>query len=323
MAKKVFITIISLIFVLSCNNQDFSQTYQWMLLKDNSNDGFSSRVNFSCNELNNEIVIFGGLSGEYQYLSDLWTSENGITWTEVNDFGNSEARACHSSVVLDNKLYIIGGDNGEFYKRDIWKTDNLLTIEKLSNPVNNEIFSAGEGHRSLLFNDFIWIIGGHYGGELKNDVWKTDDGVNLDVVIEEAEFEGRAGHSLVVFKDKLWLIGGNTINGIKNDVWSSSDGNEWILVTASPEFEPRFDHTTFTYDDKIWIVAGRGVESDLNDIWFSTDGIQWIFFKTENSFTPRSKHESIILNNSLYIIGGENNEMFFNDVWQLDLTIQQ
>lgn len=318
MFKKLFCILFGLL-VFSCINHEYAPSYKWELLKINSNDSFSSRVNFSSGIKDNKIVIFGGFSGDFEFLSDFWVSENGTDWKKISDLGDTYARACHSSVVLDNKLFIIGGDNGINYKRDIWSTDNLLTMNELSNPVPNDYFSAGEGHESVAFKENIWIIGGHYGSELKNDVWKTSDGLNLELVTNDAEFQGRAGHSLVVFEDKLWLIGGNSVNGSKNDVWTSSDGQTWSLVTNTANFEPRYDHTSFTFDNKIWIVAGRGVDSDLNDIWFSKDGIEWTFYETETLFSPRSKHETLLLNNSLYIIGGENNNDYLNDVWKLDL----
>ena len=75
-------------------------------------------------------------------------------------------------------------------------------------------WSGRDRHTTAVFNNKLWVI----GGNLKNDVWCSSDGVNWIQATASAPWSGRGGHTTAVFNNKLWVIGGSD-GRRKNDVW--------------------------------------------------------------------------------------------------------
>jgi hypothetical protein len=77
-------------------------------------------------ELNadNKMFVIGGANSwpgpSISYLNDLWYSDNGVNWTDATPLTNYTSRSAHSSVVLNNKIWIIGGYDGSNYLNDVW-----------------------------------------------------------------------------------------------------------------------------------------------------------------------------------------------------------
>ena len=55
------------------------------------------------------------------HLNDLWYSDNGASWTEAPVSSTYPGRNQHSSVVFDNKIWVIGGyDSTASRLNDVW-----------------------------------------------------------------------------------------------------------------------------------------------------------------------------------------------------------
>ena len=118
------------------------------------------------------------------FYNDIYTSTDGINWTEVASESVFEIRANHTSLVYDNKMWVIGGwqavTNQETMEQDVisfadvWYSDNGTEWNKLS---GSDSYTGRLGHASTVFENKILISGGlnidqddnlrsHY-----NDVW--------------------------------------------------------------------------------------------------------------------------------------------------------
>ena len=53
----------------------------------------------------------------------MWYSANGTTWTEATASAPFSKRDGHSSVVFDNKLWVIAGYDDGSLKNDVWAFD--------------------------------------------------------------------------------------------------------------------------------------------------------------------------------------------------------
>ena len=73
--------------------------------------------------------------------------------------------------------------------------------------------------------------GGWDGGESRNDVWRSADGVRWELATGAAAFSGRSSHQVVSYHGSLWVVGGYD-GGYRNDVWRSADGVSWVAVTV-------------------------------------------------------------------------------------------
>ena len=84
-------------------------------------------------------------------------------------------REGHTSVVLNNAIYVIGGiDTAGGYRNDVWKSAdngaNWMTV------ATNQQALGRASHASAVLNDALYVIGGSKGSTLQNDIWKSADG---------------------------------------------------------------------------------------------------------------------------------------------------
>lgn len=130
-------------------------------------------------------------------------------------------------------------------------------------------WSARKDFTSVVFNDRIWVMGGHDGSKALNDVWSSADGVTWQEHITSNIWSARFNHSSVVFNDKIWVIAGfESSYAQPKDVWNSSDGENWTKVSSIIVSMGSDKILSFVYDSKIWII------NDSN-IYRSSDGISW------------------------------------------------
>ncbi|WP_273568790.1 Kelch repeat-containing protein [Maribacter halichondriae] len=235
--------------------------------------------------------------------------------TPIADFA---PRSQHTSVVHDNRMWIIGGEDPvtENLISDVWySSDGATWVEA----TKDAAFSDRILHTSAVFDNKIWVIGGQMVGEKKNDVWYSADGINWDEATDNASFSGRKGHSTLVYDNKMWVIGGKDANGFKNDVWYSSNGFEWQMATASAEFSVVSRHASVIFDDKMWVIGGEFESGGKrNEVWSSTDGVHWTQATKSAEFSERGWHAAAVFDNKIWIIGGLGNQgeaPFENEVW--------
>jgi len=174
-------------------------------------------------------------------------------------------------------------------------------------------------HSSVVYNEGIWVIGGHTGGyTFFGDVWRSDDGITWTQVTPYAEFGPRGGHESVVFNGRMWVIAGREGGTLKfkNDIWYSTDGITWTLAREDLPFAPRVEFAAVVYDDKIWILGGNANDgTPINDVWYSRDGITWIEATPHAGFSPRMEPSACVYNGRIWVTGGFDWRGVYNDVW--------
>ena len=314
---------------ISLKNDVWSSSDGINWVQQTANAGFSARNN-------HQVVIFNDGHGDKLWLvggydgtlkNDVWSSSDGINWTQQTANAAFPARQFHQVVNFNDssgdKLWLIGGNNGTL-KNDVWSSSDGINWEQQT---ANAAFSARKKHQVVSFNDGssdkLWLIGGD-DGSLKNDTWSSSDGINWTQQTANAAFSARSTHQVISFNngsgDKLWLVGGND-GELKNDVWSSSNGIIWTQQTEHAEFSARSGHQVVTFNDgsgdKLWLIAGS--EGALtNDVWSSGDGTNWARQTTDAAFSARRSHQAVSFNNGsgnkLWLIGGDNGKKS-NDVW--------
>ncbi len=245
----------------------------------------------------------------------LFAQQGSMAWTQATASANWSARSWHTSVVFDNKIWVIGGwASSSSYDNDVWySTDGINWIQATANAG----WSARRGHTSVVFNNKIWVIGGYdANGFFRNDVWYSSDGVTWSRATETAMWVERYGHSSVVFDNKMWVMGGSSGSGNRNDVWYSTDGVNWTCATYSATWLARSEHNSIVFDNKMWVMGGYS-GSYRNDVWYSADGINWTQATANAGWSARDGHTSVINDNKIWVIGGSNSVSPYrmNDVW--------
>lgn len=240
-----------------------------------------------------------------------------------------QLRREHSSVVFDNKIWMIGGAHGRYEFADVWYSEDGIHWTLATEEPG---FSERRNHTSVVFDNKIWVVGGETIGGIFDDVWYSEDGVNWTMATDEAEFLSRSNHSMVVYDGKMWVIAGwyydegSYEGGYINDhytkeVWYSEDGIHWHLATDKAAFHERRHHGSVVFKDKMWVIGGsyREETSEIyeyfNDVWYSEDGIEWTLAASEGEFPTISTPELVVFDDKIWIIGGQNPNGIVNEIW--------
>ena len=244
-----------------------------------SDAGWAARRNHSSIVFENKIWVLGGydIINVIQtdiFFNDVWSSDNGISWTQAKPNNNAgwSRREHHSSVVFDNKIWVLGGWNRINIFGDVWSSSNGINWTQVTAPTG---WSNHVGHTSIVFDNKIWVLGGNDGrNNYKNDVLFSDDGIAWKQATASANWSTRHYHASTVFDNKMWVLGGEI--GILrnrtryNDVWFSENGTNWTQATASASWSARYAYTSVAFDNNIWVLGGwEDGNNRLNDIWSS------------------------------------------------------
>ncbi len=148
---------------------------------------FSPRTDHSTVVFDGKMYLMGGTSVQDfspSFYNDVYTSTDGVNWTEVATETVFEIRANHASFVHGQKIWIIGGwqavTNQETFAqdivtfRDVWYSEDGKQWSKLT---VNESFHPRMGTAATVYDDKIIISGGLNIDQLQNkrthynDIW--------------------------------------------------------------------------------------------------------------------------------------------------------
>ncbi len=211
---------------------------------------FGSRWEYSAVVFDNKMWILGGRgpSGEsYKDFNDVWSSSDGINWTQVTNSAGWSARNGHASVVFNNKMWVITDE--------AWSSTNGVSWTKESD------FGGSKSHHTcVVFDNKIWKICGY---NTRKNVFYSADGIVWIQATADPGWSGRHAHVSIVGDNKIWTIGGI---GAWTDVWSSENGSTWIQATSNGGFDKcNFDGVNF--NDKLWIFGGAEAGTWRSDVW--------------------------------------------------------
>ncbi len=283
--------------------------------------------------------IMGGLDGNAHvrghqinywkaaHFNDIWSSEDGVNWTEESEGADFPPRRSMSVVYFKDKLWMFGGWSPvEGYQRDVWASEDGMNWKKV---LAGAPWSAREGQQAEVFNGKIWMMGGvHYDKhQVKNDVWFTEDGLMWQEATSSAPWVGRWDHATAVFQNKLWLTAGMDLkNRTFRDVWNSEDGVNWNLITAEAPWGARQGHTLLPLEGVLWLI-GRLDDSEnggANDAWFTEDGVTWRKTDQNPAWTGREDFSALVFKGTMWVMGGmDSSWRWKNDVWRAELPSTQ
>lgn len=246
-----------------------------------SDASFVPRYGHSSAVFNGRMWVIGGYTGaasgaqnqRTNAQNDVWSSADGANWTQTPTTGTVFVeRSLHSSVVFDNKLWVIGGaiDNGKVTgsSSEVWSSPDGAAWTLVSSGK----FPARQAHGSAVFDGKIWIVGGESdipqkSYQMLNDVWSSSDGVNWTQETAAAEFSPRAGIGLVTFGRSLWVVGGRGGTRVPtfSDIWVLRDNGTWFQAPAS--IPKRSDHTVVPRNLKLFIIGGTDGGTPYSDVW--------------------------------------------------------
>ena len=235
------------------------------------------------------------------------------TFTVTDHFSPRDG---HTSLVLNNAIYVIGG-----------LTRNAsLGVSPL---YDNEVRRSDDGD--------IYVIAGRISSTFYNDVWKSPDGVDWPRVAGAASgrFPARRDHGSAVLGTDIYVVSGvrtAAAPGSSANVWRSDTGgtswNKLSLSVRTGDNSGVLGRNSFgleVLNDVLYLLGGEApTDSGGGEVWKSSDGAVWSHETkdTVNSakFTPRQEHSSAVLNGALYVIGEKDttsgSTAVRNDIWR-------
>ena len=218
--------------------------------------------------------IVGGDPIQGHYQNDVWSSEDGKTWSCATSAAPWGPRVLQYTVAFKDRLWVLGGQTlppygpaEEKFYREVWASSDGVKWEQLK-PEEPFWPQRGMIGGSAVFNGRLWVLGGGTYDtpevpqrKFLNDVWSTEDGVHWKCHVASAPWEPRQYHDVAVFDDKLWVMEGWK-GANRNDVWYSTDGESWHELTDTP-WAPRHAASVFLHDNALWMVAGNNMQPDV------------------------------------------------------------
>ena len=119
---------------------------------------FPKRIASQIVVLDGVAYCIGGYVTGHGYSNEIWRSTDGINWTQVTVTGDIfSPRGFHTATVYNNKIWVIGGDDGDPVG-DIWYTSNGSEWHEYEGAIP---FSFINGHTVLNYRGELWLFGGH------------------------------------------------------------------------------------------------------------------------------------------------------------------
>jgi hypothetical protein len=194
-------------------------------------------------------MIGGGAWGAgFETENDVWSSTDGISWTDVTDSAPWPPRMGHSLVVYDDKMWVLGGgDHSGLTLNDVWYSSDG---ENWTCADSSAGWTARESQYAAVMNNTIWILAGRSAaGNCFNDVWRMSN-----QGISDETFSSVMRNSLQVFpcpssssvtisydlpvqgkvKIDIYDLSGHRIDTVTDSFQSAGSGSAvWDRNTAS------------------------------------------------------------------------------------------
>ncbi|KZV33000.1 acyl-CoA-binding domain-containing protein 4 [Dorcoceras hygrometricum] len=266
-----------------------------------------------------------GTGSQSQYLDisyDQWVALPVST-------GRPAARYKHAAIVVEEKLYIVGGSRNGRYLSDfqvldlkslMWSTIKLKM--EASDMKNNdgsllEAFPAISGHSMINWEKKLFLLAG-----LSKNVTDAVTVRFIDLELYNCgivETSGNApvariGQSVTVFGSKVIMFGGEDRNRrLLNDVhvldletmtWSS-------VETTQTHPSPRYDHTAALHSERyLFIYGGCSHSIFFNDLHvLDLETMEWSRPQMQGDvLSARAGHASVMIDGNWYIVGGGDNK---------------
>jgi hypothetical protein len=239
------------------------------------NAGYQKYVQFK-----DAVYALGTMEGNYTNMrlgSRIARTSDFKRWEVLAETSELPQRVFYGAVVFDNKIWLMGGFDGQRYYNDVWNSADGAhwTRAAATTPWSPRIVGA-----AVVFKNRIWIIGGGFvdgepGGERAGtEVWSSADGINWQLATDK--MARLWGASPVVYDGKLWLVGANRDGSFSRAVMVTDDGVTWREEPAL--WSPRGGAATWVFDNKLYMTGGKYSVTEngeikfiySNDVWYMT-----------------------------------------------------
>ncbi len=252
-----------------------------------------------------------------RFFSDVWASRDGRSWHQLTEEAGWAPRAGLTSVVFRGEIYVFGGSFNDdpaviggpplrVYFNDVWKSRDGRRWELLTAEAP---WAARAGAAAVVKDGYIYLLGGEEGFLCQpvglctppyfNDVWRTRDGIEWELVTASAGWSARPGHQAEVVGDRIYVFGGFGQSQDPSDpfaaanpmdMWVSVDGAGWTPVSGAPWMaagpeEIKYDFAALSAFGSIFTFGGDRETFDFFDLtnYLNVDDDVWRYVPDRGS----------------------------------------
>ncbi len=223
------------------------------------------------------------------------------------------ARSDHSAVVLNGKIYVLGG----------WDGDNSLATMEIYDPVTNQ-WSSGPAMPSATTSEAQTIDDKIYieSSLAADDIHIFDPALNSWETVTVNNSGGQFGAS-DTYNDPTW---GSLIAGVRGastannavEVWAyQALGNQWLRGTDLSIREMLRPSTTILDDTTMYVIGGFGGLTSCNFFNCNRGALDWVFkynlitdsWDTASATEMNTARDNLVtvdLNGDIIAIGGNS-----------------
>jgi hypothetical protein len=236
------------------------------------------------------------------FFADVWSSADGENWRAETLDAPWEGRAGLSVVVHRGAIFVIGGSQGDDVAtggtgrvlfNDVWMSRDGRNWKEMTG--TGPRWSPRAGAVVVSKGPYLYLLGGERGFSCGfdaaspcqpatatlyfNDVWRSKDGAEWELVTASAGWSPRPGHQCVVLLNQIVCFGGyGEIPGVPpvpanpTDIWTSRDGRQWteLMPPASPPWNGG-SPADMKYDFHALVVSGNRVGQRPSIMTFGGD----------------------------------------------------
>ncbi|MFN0032670.1 MAG: LamG-like jellyroll fold domain-containing protein [Flavobacteriales bacterium] len=200
----------------------------WELILDTIPE-YAPRYNACYAPLADRMLMYGGepcgVAWQGHGLNDVWTSEDGIAWTQLeNTTWHGRGMQLNNCVDDEGNSWFLGGSNDADRRsyNEVWKTTDGTewTLVNESAPWTGRYW-----HTVAWFDSKMWLLSGMATGTEMGDAWYSEDGIDwkeLKAPLENSPAGSRHALSTTVYDNALWYMCGVGTN----NVWKIVDAFE-------------------------------------------------------------------------------------------------
>lgn len=213
-------------------------------------DSFPARSNAGGVYWKGKFWLMGGDTGA-QRLNDVWSSNDGMQWTQVTANAAWSGRSDFGCVVFKDKLWVLGG-SGQSYQplNDLWCSSDGSNWQKVG--------TAGWAPRSRFgiaaSDTTLYVVGGQTDiNTVSNDVWTSSQGSTWE---EQPPLPASARSSPTVFTRDggVFVLGGVAPDGSALGDLNCYSDNGWSVLPGLAWSISRPGSTSFR--GGVWIAGG-------------------------------------------------------------------
>jgi len=235
---------------------------------------------------NERLWVIGGDLNE-----DVWSSADGLNWTEHTPKAPFGARYTPNAASLDGDIIVYAGQNWEPIpwcndrpdcvargNRSVWKSRNGVDWVEIAPQA--PWAERALIHGSIVFDHYIYLVGGglkvappnmlyaETSAEYK-DVWRTRDGVTWEKVSDDAGFTPRTHFSVLATSAGCFVSDGSvgTQPNLSHDVFQASDCIHYSALPVPDELPLRHASALVDFNGSLVLIGGPRLDGAGTSVW--------------------------------------------------------